>query len=764
MVIYRPGKVSYSSLGVTLQSISGVVGQVRRFLFNGSQFVIVEFDTAAYTTELNYWDTDGSPAVSRILSKTKVLDVTYDKGDSRYYAIRWNMDSGFTGSPSTDFPAGVIFYDDFSVGGTSSAAEFRGDYWIEQAPTHGGYSRYSEDSAGTTYVSDTKSWTLFYRSISNNRLEYTTRYGRGLLRTAAAMSGDFQARATVKMSKMPGATSTFSMRMIDISETFTGVQNNNLVAQVTMWGPYDSSSLSLSNGRWQSAHTYLTRINTSNLWTVTNFRLLDPLIDSSRGMLTTNSGSGNYSDYDVLFYDRRLVGGSYIHYFKVNQTAPGSVILASGTISNAKKASNLVDGPFAFTLQGNPAVNFNSYNLVGTSLQFKVSVDGPLVGDMSLAAVSGTSGFYIGVGRTGTNLYARRDTDGSVTGSSWQDVRVYNLIPPTATPSIAVELCGDCTSAAVGLAPDISVDDFTIESTTGSTVWSDIPSFSIETYDTTGAVYPIAGVTDGDGYAIRRLNILNCTTSGGGAAFSNVLSNSTVAITSDHLTAAQNGCLYVLYQKSSADVAKVYRFKKSSFPLTSLESGQNASLVASGVLDYPTLYKLGSFSYNGYSGGQLSYATDNWADPTMGMYLGTLLSGTCSGTVPRRTSWLQRGVDYIGWNINDFNSLYGVTVTGTSAGQVQLFNMTPTTAAFCNVVSNYRMLAAGTNDTSVVEAQVMNTYGDPLENKTVAFSVTAGDGSLSPASATTNASGVAISTYTVGTAITTSTITATVNI
>jgi hypothetical protein len=243
----------------------------------------------------------------------------------------------------------------------------------------------------------------------------------------------------------------------------------------------------------------------------------------------------------------------------------------------------------------------------------------------------------------------------------------------------------------------------------------------------------------------------------------NIRDSAIISVASDQKTEGNNGSLYITIKRYSGDTPVTYKYKKSSFPISSIESGETAEITVSGTIEYSNRYKLGSFSYSDYSGGQLSYVTQNWADVSRGLLLNTLLSGTLSGTNPRATAWIHPS-DFTCWNINDFDSLYGVTLTGTLAGQVKLYNMTPSTAAFCNIVSSNKLLPAGTGQTSLIEAQVMNVYGLPLQSKTVNFTITAGDGSVSPASSVSNSEGVATTTYTVGDSVTSSTITATVNI
>jgi hypothetical protein len=109
--------------------------------------------------------------------------------------------------------------------------------------------------------------------------------------------------------------------------------------------------------------------------------------------------------------------------------------------------------------------------------------------------------------------------------------------------------------------------------------------------------------------------------------------------------------------------------------------------------------------------------------------------------------------------VNEPHLMYGYS---TADSKVYIYNLDEDASAFCNVVSQKQIVGANTAETSVVTAQVVNIYGDPLENKTVNFAVSSGDGSVSPSSDTTDSLGEATTTYTVGSTVGTSTITATV--
>jgi hypothetical protein len=107
------------------------------------------------------------------------------------------------------------------------------------------------------------------------------------------------------------------------------------------------------------------------------------------------------------------------------------------------------------------------------------------------------------------------------------------------------------------------------------------------------------------------------------------------------------------------------------------------------------------------------------------------------------------------WDTNNFNTLYYINGTALKA-----YDMDENDVAFANVTSVEKIMSAGTSDTTEVSATVTNVYGEPMSAKTVTFTVSFGDGSVSPSVTCTNASGVATTTYTVGASVGQTTITA----
>lgn len=107
---------------------------------------------------------------------------------------------------------------------------------------------------------------------------------------------------------------------------------------------------------------------------------------------------------------------------------------------------------------------------------------------------------------------------------------------------------------------------------------------------------------------------------------------------------------------------------------------------------------------------------------------------------------------------NDFDTLYYVD-TGTN---LRAFNLDDRISAFMAVNAEDTTLPAGTAQSTLVNADVINAWGEALDGKEVTFQVTAGDAAVTPSTDTTVSGGRATTQFTVGATVGVSTVTATV--
>lgn len=335
---------------------------------------------------------------------------------------------------------------------------------------------------------------------------------------------------------------------------------------------------------------------------------------------------------------------------------------------------------------------------------------------------SGQWWWDFGIERSGNNYFCKYDIGGGF----------INWITYTDTNDFGSKfvLFSDGANGTV----DISMDDFTV-SGSGQEVFPDIYVFSIEAVDSDGDVVVVPGFTDASGYVIKKFDVINDTSG------YNSFIGGRVQITTD---SSNSGFIYI---KVGTDL---YKYSKTSMPLD-LEDGTSASLYKQSVIPETDAV---SFSYNNYSKAGLCYV--EYDEVREGTYLKTISTSTVSGTEYEALLDVTTSNYPFAWDVNNFTTLY--FVDGTS---LKFYDMDEGDVAFCNVVSNEKIMSAGTSATSSVVASVLNIYGEPLSAKTVAFTVSAGAGAVSPASDCTNASGIAETTYTVGATVGITTITAT---
>jgi hypothetical protein len=285
---------------------------------------------------------------------------------------------------------------------------------------------------------------------------------------------------------------------------------------------------------------------------------------------------------------------------------------------------------------------------------------------------------------------------------------------------------------------DLSADNFTV---TGGTITYDTPVFSVVTVNKDGEIEQVSGISDTDGYAIKSLDIIRDPS----VVYNRYLTPRS-GIATNGAAAGSGGEIYIKVDDT------IYKYLKNDLPLD-LEDGSNASITTTGEIPATSVT---NFAYNGYSGGGLSYM--EYISDLEGVFVKTISTLTLTA-VTKKAMLDVATIDYpFGWNVSDLSTLYYVDSTA-----LKLYDLNETKAAFANVTSDKQVLAAGTAETATVTAQVLNVYGEPKSNKTMTFSVTAGDGAISPATGCSDSNGEDTTTYTVGSAVGTATITVTVS-
>lgn len=346
------------------------------------------------------------------------------------------------------------------------------------------------------------------------------------------------------------------------------------------------------------------------------------------------------------------------------------------------------------------------------------------------AAISNSntaSGIRLQLERNGTNGYSRYKEAQDV---SFTTLLTHN-VPSTYRSRKQLYATG------VGGTVNIGADNF---QTTG-TVFFDTPVFSVVTINKDGELTQLAGISDTDGYAIKRLDIIQDAST----TYNRYLTPR-IGIATNGAAEGSGGAIFIKVD----DV--LYKYAKSALPLD-LEDGSLASVQTTGQI--PT-NSITAFAYNGYTQAGLSYI--EFDSDLGGVYLKTI--GTTDLLLKSKRAKLDvASISYpFAWNVSDLSTLY--YVDGTA---LKLYDLNETKAGFVVVNSNKQVLSAGTAETAIITAQVINVYGEPKSNKTVSFSVSAGDGAISPTVDCSDVNGEATTTYTVGSAVGTATITVSVS-
>jgi len=135
----------------------------------------------------------------------------------------------------------------------------------------------------------------------------------------------------------------------------------------------------------------------------------------------------------------------------------------------------------------------------------------------------------------------------------------------------------------------------------------------------------------------------------------------------------------------------------------------------------------------------------------------TLLNTTATKEVLLDISDYATNAYTVFYDQNDFDTLYYID-SGTN---LRAFNLDDRISAFMSVNAQDTTLPAGTAQSTLINADVINAWGEALDGKDVTFQVT-GDGAVTPSTDTTISGGRATTQFTVGATVGVSTVTATV--
>lgn len=648
-VVYT-GKTSLSLTGVSFESsplVAIPVGTYAYFMVNfGHTLTEVEV-LGTMSPTLEFWDTDGSKASTKVLPGTNYYDVIYDRGYDTYIAVRYNE--------ALDGSGGIGFLpsDDFS-----------------------------ESSLNTVRWTESPTEQKFYFNTASGTLDMLVPSGTvsdpGRITSNYYMGGDFTSSLDLGFNTISSVDARLELRAIDYS-------TDNLFVHMGVRGSwlYDGAK----DGVWEASQVRNIYDTTGGVAYVRNFRI--------------NTGDMSASERFTFVYSSSSVS------WGVTSTVRGSM-------ADLLPGQDYAEDPITMTIVHESAPPDGAQIVLDVNLQ-----------QYNLPYVTWPWDWKVGIDRTGASVVCKYDSGtGFVNFVTFSDSEGLGL---------NLELYA---SGGTGFI-DSSFDNLVV---TGDDLFDGVPVFTLETIDSNGNVVQVAGLSDADGYVIKQFDVINSKT----ATYNSYISNR-VQLATDSLTVGQGGSLYV---KIGEDI---YKYNKSLLPL-GVEDGSSATEYMTSVI--PETSSI-AFGYSAYDNGALAYV--EYDIEREGTYVRTLDTTTCSGTDYEAFLDVADSDYPWAWDQNNYTTLYYVD----ASDNIKMYDMDPRDVAFCNVVSSEKIMSAGTSATSSISATVLNVYGEPLSAKTVTFSITEGDGAIPTGAFCTNASGIASTTYTVGSTVGVVTITAT---
>jgi hypothetical protein len=267
----------------------------------------------------------------------------------------------------------------------------------------------------------------------------------------------------------------------------------------------------------------------------------------------------------------------------------------------------------------------------------------------------------------------------------------------------------------------------------------EIPSIKIVSLDVDGDIVQKVGMSDLQGNVLSNLSVINSYGKEYGDYFGEV------SIATTGLSKVAGGSIYIRVGED------IYKYNKAALPVLERERGENAVILASGVLVHDNIR---NFVYDDYSYGGLSYVIED--TNRAGFFIKEMSSSTLL-PVPYEAQLEMDSIDEpVSIDSDDFHTRYIL-----KNDDIYVYNMDSSSVAFCNVIMTDPILPANSNYQTTLTAHVVNLYGDPLQGKTVTFVITSGGGTVSPTTVCTTSSGTASTVYTADAVVGTTIITAT---
>ncbi len=325
----------------------------------------------------------------------------------------------------------------------------------------------------------------------------------------------------------------------------------------------------------------------------------------------------------------------------------------------------------------------------------------------------------------------------SRTGSDLTTASVFGAPKTITSVPLTIELFGSTVGAI-----NISADNYNV---VGSGTFSDVSVFTVERRDSEGKL------VSGNPVVIEALDIIGNPSLG----YNDYLDGRVqIAATS---SGGGGGFVYLKIDDT------MYKYS-NSVSILGLETGSGAILSTTGQIAKEGTHSLAWTHESGLPAG-LPFLTYIEYDAGLDIiHLRTLDKDTLTDSTDTKeilldiTGYSSAQEFTLFYDQNDFDTLYYVD----ASTDLQAFNIDDRISAFMAVNAEDVTLPAGTEQQTPVNADVINAWGEVLSGKVVTFSVTVGDGAITPATDTTDGSGRATSQFIVGSTVGVSTVTATV--
>lgn len=647
--------------------------------------------------QIAYFRVDGTEASRYSMEESDILDLTYEHLSGKYYTIRFN-DTGVGG-------ANIGPDDDFTeVAGETSFNPIR----------------WTEDPLESSFI----------RSVVNDRLVFATSAGTGRLSSNYVTSGNYAANLD------------YGINTLTSSGSFFGIQ------------AVDSDTSRLKYGVGVTAGTFYK----AAIRNFANNTTSADLVDLQPDLNTVYSGVENWTVTFISSSGHWTVNG--------NQT---------GSRPPAETGELYSTSGISFQISANETQNNND------SFTFSVDYE-----EVSRAVTSGT-----------LNFSKSSDNYSSTITGSWTE--------QVTADDDKIEIFG-ITDAAINL----FADDFTL-TPSGAAVFPSIPVFTVEEVDDEGQIQqsivdklnvindptksyndyinggvqlaisptrmfvkvlndiytfspssPIPGLVDENTAGVSRsqdviepdevYSLSYNETEGGFLAYiyfddsTDELQVKTLTATSTPTPQARKVFLDVPDWEEQADLGKPYQFYWLADDNDTLFYIRRHGL---GLVN--TVKVVGSA---GEANGTTLFVDTSKNFTTAGVKAGDLIIIDESGYADNGTYTITQVATSTSLFVNaTLDTKTGINYEIASEAELLSFNTDSDQSAFAAVNVDDFTLRAGVSppDSSTVTAEVINAWGEPLDGKTVNFSVTTGDGAVSPPSDTTDVNGEATTTFLAGT-------------